>query len=517
MALNKRHLFSVSSVFGVTLLIIAAYVMAHYPSGVKKAFNARNFTASDNHYPVVVIGGGVGGLTASLYLSLANISHLVLEGSTEGGLLTQSLSVRNWPGYLDSPGRTISEAIKKQAQTYGATITQEELVHIDTSMWPYRLTTRNVLDPSQTRVIQALSVIVAMGAQSRYLGIPGEKEYWSKGVTNCAVCEGSLYKDKEVCVVGGGDSAMEEASYLSSIARHVTVFVRSGGLRAVDKRKDEVLEKPNVTIVYNTVVKEIKGDGRKVTNIVIENTLTNTVETKPIDGVFLALGFIPNTQMFATKLSLTKEGYIRLFNDQETSVPGVYAVGDIVDPLYKQAITAAGDGCRAALQAQRFLSDVGYNASPGTIAPDKAKPLVAAETEKKQEEIAEALDTVNKEVSVSSEKIVADGTLHEYESEEQLMNALEGIMVPYVVDYYAPWCGPCKMITPLLQELAQKHKGSVAFIKVNIDKLPLQAKKDAIFGVPTVRFCKKDHSETNRLVGLQSLKVYENNIRTLLS
>lgn len=495
------------------------------------AYSLGAIKADEYTYPAVVVGGGIGGMTASVYLSMANIKTVLFEGETPGGLLTQSLSVRNWPGEIESPGAAITEKLRAQAVKRGVHIEREKVVGVDFAAWPYKVTVVRVDDPTATRTIKSLTVLIGMGANSNYLGIPGEKEYWSKGVTNCAVCEGSLYRGKTVCIVGGGDSAMEEASYLSAIAKKVYVFVRKDKLRAVDNRKDEVLARENVEVIYNTQLHEIRGDKEKVTSVLLFNNKDNSKKEMPMDGVFLAIGFTPNTALFKDKLALTEGGYIKLHNDQETSLRGIYALGDIVDPVYKQAVTAAGDGCRAALQAQRFLGDLGYDphkvvlpaesvavakevskeaatqteekgadASATTSEPTSTTEVIgeeqAAEPKKAEDVVAET----TQEENTADESLPAAGKAHEIDSMDEFTRLTMQTKRPVVVDYHATWCMPCKLMAPLFNKLARKYDDKVLFLKVNIDKLPTAATNNNIRGVPTFTFL-KEGKELHRIVG----------------
>jgi thioredoxin reductase (NADPH) len=463
---------------------------------------------------------------------MANITTLLFEGEMPGGLLTQSLSVRNWPGEIESPGAAITEKLRAQAIKRGVQIEREKVVGIDVSSWPYTVTAARIDDPTQMRTVKALSLVVGMGASSNYLGIPGEKEYWSKGVTNCAVCEGSLYRGKVVCIVGGGDSAMEEASYLSGIAKKVYVFVRKDKLRAVDNRKDEVLARDNVEVVYNTQLHEVRGDKDKVTSVLLHNNKDKSDKEMPMDGVFLAIGFTPNTELFKDKLELTSGGYIKLHDDQETSCPGVYALGDIVDPVYKQAVTASGDGCRAALQAQRFLGDLGYDVQKMKLpaeatAEQAAKPRVAdkkddsaeeatkeeqptaeavqqeakdATEEKSQDEAQPAVEEKKNDGAEDATEFPPAGKAYEISSMEEFNRLTKQTKKPVVVDYHATWCMPCKMMAPLFNKLARKYDDKVLFVKVNIDKLSTAASTNNIRGVPTFTFL-KEGKELHRIVG----------------
>lgn len=460
--------------------------------------HVSKITLDKDTYPAVVLGGGVGGMTASVYLAMANVKTVLVQGAMPGGLLTQSLSVRNWPGELEAPGLSITDKLCAQARKQGVDIRAESVVGLDVSTWPYTLTLADVLDASRTRTIRALSVIIGMGALSNYLGVPGEKEYWSKGVTNCAVCEGSLYKDKTVCVVGGGNSAIEEAHYLAGIARKVYVFVRGSALRATDNRKDELAAMKNVEIVYDHSIQKISGDGHKVTAVAVVNNKTKEEKTYTLDGVFLAIGFTPNTSLFKNSLALNAEGYIALTHDQQTSVPGVYAVGDIVDPVYKQAVTAAGDGCRAALQAYSFLQACGYTPVVAKVEEQKEVVLKTEEPAAVRVE-AKAEAVAVKAVAAENGHVYAPGVAHEMRSAQEVLDLIAS-KKPVVIDFHASWCGPCRAMAPLYKKLAESYAGKATFIKINIDDLGGLATQYRVQGVPTFVFI-KEGAELSRIVG----------------
>lgn len=299
--------------------------------------------------PVVVLGGGVGGLTAALYLARAGRETIVIEGREPGGLLTQSHRVQNWPGEREIDGALLMERMRKQAEESGAKVYREELVRVNFSKRPFLLTTRSLDGKSVVRNLKAHSCIIAMGTRPNFLGVVGEGDYWGRGVTNCAVCDGPLYDQRTVGVVGGGDAALLEALYLSEIAKQVYIFVRRDRFRTVERERLKRLQSsPNVKIFYQTEVQEVLGDGSQVTGVRFKKGEKTSL--LPLDGLFLAIGSKPNTELFRGALELDAAGYILLTEGQKTSVEGVYAVGDVVDPIYKQAISAAGDGAKAALQ-----------------------------------------------------------------------------------------------------------------------------------------------------------------------
>lgn len=437
--------------------------------------------------PVVVMGGGIGGLTSALYLARSGLTPLVIEGTAPGGLLKQSHSVQNWPGEIEIEGASLVEKVRLQAKENGAQFLSEDIISVDFSKTPLIISTRSA-KTGQVRQIRANASIIAMGTEPNFLHIPGEtgeNGYWGRGVTNCAICDGPLYKDQIVGVVGGGDAAVLEAFYLSNIAKEVYVFVRKNSLKAIEKKRVEaLLERPNIKIIYDTEVVSIQGDGEKVTGAVLKSKNKKCYEM-PLDGLFLAIGSKPNSSIFKDVLKLDKSGYIVLQKDQQTSKEGVYAVGDIVDPVYKQAISASGDGAKAALQAQQFLEDkVDFSKQ------NKKKQIVYNETSSIKSAFIEisSIDQFEKELA-SGDKLV-------------------------VVDFYAPWCGPCKKIAPMLDALANQMSGKVKVLKINIDQLPSLAKSYHIRSVPTVLVFNSSAQLIDRKAGTEEVSQILKEIET---
>lgn len=431
-------------------------------------FDIKKVDFDNQTYPVVICGGGPGGLTAAIYLAQANIKSLVLEGPNPGGAITMSHSIRNWPGEIDIPGKKLMEKIKEQAIKNGAEIVPQIVTQVNFSTWPYLITVKD-LNTGQTSQIKALSTIIAIGTKPNYLNVPGEQEYWGKGISNCATCDGPLYKNKTVAIVGGGDAAISEANYLARIAQKVLILVRSNKLRAKEKFAQEVTKLSNVEILYNTQIKEILGDKKGIKNLLTFNNKTNEEKLLEIDGLFLAIGSTPNTQIFQKQLELDSKGFIILKKDQQTSLKGIFALGDIADPKYKQAISAAGDGCKAALQTQRFLEKIGYQ-------------INLQKTEEKKEILPEEKHTV---LEISGNKFTK--------------TVLES-STPVVVDFFATWCFPCQRMAPIFENLAQDFKGKIKFVKINIDNNNSLANQFGIQSVPTFLFI-KNGKEIKRLVG----------------
>lgn len=437
-------------------------------------------TVEAKAYPVVILGGGVGALTSALYLARAGVEPIVIEGATPGGLITQSHMVGNWPGELEISGVDLADKIRKQAESNGARFRREEVIAVDFSKRPFTITTRLVDDPDETRQFQAEACIIAMGTQSNYLGVPGEtgpNGYWGRGISNCAICDGTLYRDQVVGIVGGGDAAVLEGLYLSNIAKQVYLFVRKDSFKAVEeKRLQTLLSHPNVKILYDTSVQEIKGNGEKITHVSLK-TKDKEPYDFPLDGLFLAIGSQPNTRLFQSVLKLDESGYIQLQKDQQTSIEGVYAIGDIVDPIYKQAISAAGDGAKAAMQTQKYLSD-------------RANGMIAKQ---------------NKKARRIESKIPQRSEVVEIYSMEQFDRELKTSEGPVVVDFYASWCGPCKRLSPLIEYSAGNLSGKVKFLKVNVDKLHHLSTSYQVTSMPTVLVFDSKGSVIERKVGTDEI------------
>ena len=282
----------------------------------------------------------------------------MIDGPVPGGLLTKTTEVQNWPGNISIQGPEIVNNMKMHAKHLGAHFLSDAVEKVDFSQWPFLITT---VDGQQ---IYALSVVIATGGSPRKLKIKGEEEYEGKGITSCAVCDAPFYKGEKVVVVGGGDSAIEEATHLSAFAKEITILVRKDAMRAAASMQARLKGYPNINILYNVEPKEIIGDGTKVTGISLYNSATKTTELFPATGVFLAIGHDPNTQVFKGQLPLDDDGYIAVKGrSQATVIPGVFAAGDVEDKVYRQARVAEGSGVRAALDAERFLREIGFDAA----------------------------------------------------------------------------------------------------------------------------------------------------------
>jgi len=305
----------------------------------------------DNMYDVIIIGSGPAGLTAAIYTTRASLKTLVIAGEKWGGQLQLTSVVENFPGFPEGiQGPELMSNMRKQAEHHGAEIVDVSFTKGDFSKQPFLVSTND-------KEYQAKAVILASGADARWLGVIGEEERIGKGVSSCATCDSMFFRNKNVFVVGGGDSAMEEALVLAKVASSVTLIHRRDSFRASDIMQQRVKDHPKITILLNSQITEIKGEGR-VQSAMVKNIQTGSVEEMSADGIFVAIGHIPNTKVFEG-IELDNEGYIKIQDHCHTNIPGVFTAGDVHDRAYRQAITAAGFGAAAALEAERWLSTEG--------------------------------------------------------------------------------------------------------------------------------------------------------------
>jgi thioredoxin reductase (NADPH) len=306
---------------------------------------------ADTARKVVVIGSGPAGLTAALYTARANLKPLLVEGLEAGGQLMLTTMVENWPGFRDGiMGPDLMAEMRLQAERFGTETMQGNVTAVDLQSRPFAISF------ADGRTVTAESLIVATGASARWLEIDSDRKLSGHGVSTCATCDGYFFKGKPIAVVGGGDSAMEEAIYLTRFASKVTVIHRRESLRASKIMQDKAFANPKIEFIWDSEIAEVndvvKGE---VTGIVVRNLKTGSLASIPLDGVFIAIGHTPNTALFRGQLELDANGYIVTHSGSKTNVPGVFAAGDVQDHIYRQAITAAGSGCMAAIDAERYL------------------------------------------------------------------------------------------------------------------------------------------------------------------
>lgn len=299
---------------------------------------------------LIIIGSGPAGLTAAIYASRAKLNPLVLTGKTPGGQLINTTFVENWPGEKSILGADLMLKMQDHATHFGAQLVSEEAIKVDFSTTPFKIWT------NKDQELHAKCVIVATGATPKKLGVAGEADYWGKGVTTCAVCDGALYPDKKIIIVGGGDTAMEDASFMTKFTKDITIVQNLDTLSASKPMQDRILNNPDIKVIYNSTVSEIHGSGENVVGVTVTNSKTNDITKLDADGVFIAIGLKPNTDIFKNELDLDDYGYMKLINQTKTNIPGIFAAGDVHDWRYRQAITASGAGCMAALDAEKYIS-----------------------------------------------------------------------------------------------------------------------------------------------------------------
>jgi len=303
---------------------------------------------------VIILGSGPAGLTAALYAARANLQPLVIEGAEAGGQLTLTTLVENYPGFPDGlQGPDLIQVMRQQAERFGAKYLKGDATAVDLGRSPVTVTV-------EQEVLETKALIIATGASANLLGLESERRLLGHGVSTCATCDGFFFRDQEVAVVGGGDSAMEEATFLTKFATKVTVIHRRDKLRASKIMQDRALKNPKIGFLWNRAVEEILDPEQgKVTAIRTRVNGSPKSETLPCDGVFIAIGHSPNTRLFAGQLEMDERGYIVTHGGTKTSAPGIFAAGDVQDHVYRQAITAAGSGCMAAMDAERYLEHLG--------------------------------------------------------------------------------------------------------------------------------------------------------------
>jgi thioredoxin reductase (NADPH) len=308
------------------------------------------------HEKLVIVGSGPAGYTAALYAARANLTPLLFEGMQPGGQLTITTEVENYPGFAEGVmGPELMERMKAQAERFGTRFVPAEVTRVDLSTRPFQLW-------SEGDSYTADAVIIATGASAKWLGIPSEKAYQGKGVSACATCDGFFFRGVDIAVVGGGDTALEEATFLTKYASKVYLVHRRGELRASKVMQERARKNPKIEFVWHAAVEEVLGDGKTVTGLRLKSTKDGSTRELPVKGFFLAIGHEPNTGVFKGQLDMNEVGYLNVkAPSTHTSREGVFAAGDVADPNYRQAVTAAGSGCAAAIDAERYLGEQGIH------------------------------------------------------------------------------------------------------------------------------------------------------------
>ncbi|KKP35460.1 MAG: Thioredoxin reductase [candidate division TM6 bacterium GW2011_GWF2_32_72] len=419
-------------------------------------FQVENIFAEKDIVPVLILGSGPAGLSAAMYAARGGFKSVVLAGSKPGGQLMGTTYIENWPGRPRVLATELMQDFKNQAATFGVEYLNDTVTSVDLTSWPYLVKT------DEGKKLKALSIVITTGANPSRLGIPGEDKFWAKGVSACATCDAPFFRGKTVAVIGGGDSAAEQALQLSSYAKKVYLLVRRNEMRASDIMQAQVKATNNIEILFNCQPKAVLGE-ELVTALEVFYKDKNKLETIPLDGVFLAIGHKPNTDLFIGQLDLDKEGYIKVEGrSQKTSKPGVFAAGDVEDNIYRQAGIAAGAGTKAALDAMHFLRNLGVNKS---VLEKIEGKLFEVPLDKKVE-----LSRVDTEKELG--QVLADNDL-------------------VLLDFYGDLCPTCLQMLPVLEFVASKFAEKLKVIKNNVDNDPQLLKKYVIKKVPTFLIFKK--------------------------
>ena len=440
---------------------------------------------------VVIIGSGPAGYTAAIYAARANLKPLMFEGyqvgGVPGGQLMTTTEVENFPGFAEGiTGPQLMAQMRRQAERWGTEMLTEDVVSVDLSQRPFRVRSRNL-------TVQAHSLIIATGATAKRLNLPSEGTFWNKGISACAICDGTvpMFKNKPLAVIGGGDSAAEEAVYLTKYGSHVHLLVRRDRLRASKTMQDRVLNNPNITVHWQTIVTDVEGD-TWLTGLRLANASTGVVSQLPVRGLFYAIGHTPNTQLFQEQLDLDKGGYITVQpGTVKTSVDGVFAAGDVQDRDYRQAVTAAGTGCMAALLAERFLT--AHNL--GQEFRQSPAPETAAEQDEREEN-----KSVDPSIAFEAQQTRHSGSY----ALRKLYHESDRLIV---VKYVAPTCGPCHVLKPILNKVIDEFEGRIHYVEIDITVDPDIAESAGVTGTPTVQFF-KDKGLAGELRGMKAKSQY---------
>jgi len=442
----RKQLFIV-----IVLAFIVSLITFFWHVRTIKKLDLGNLAGKEHIVPIAIIGSGPAGLSAALYGARLGFYTVVFEGPKPGGQLTETGYVENWPGIGRKRGPEIMKDKRNYVIDLGAIIVPETISQVDFKQWPYRLVT------DDNEEINALSVIIATGSAPRVLAVPGEREYWGKGVTTCAICDAPYYKDKEVIVVGGGDSAAEEATQLAPYAKKITIFVRKDYMRASDVMRRRLEELPNVTISYHKEIKQIYGDDKWVEGVVVYDNAQRSTYNMSVDGVFLAIGHEPRTKLFEGQLKVNKQGYIDVKNrSQQTSVPGIFAAGDVEDAKYRQAGVAAGAGIKSAIEASQCLQQLGWT------------PVVAR----------------SMRARFYDQEKTGPSCIHELNSVKDFEKKVLQATKPVIVDFYAQHCPSCMHMLPIYESVARKFCDQIYFFKVDTVKVPALEEKLQVQRIP---------------------------------
>lgn len=423
-------------------------------------------------HDVVILGGGIAGLTAAVQASQAGLDTVVISGPSPGGIITQSHLVQNWPAEIEISGTALAEKLQKQVEVRNVPIIAGSVIAVDFSKQPFQITVKDDAT-KKTKNLQARTSIVTLGAKPKLLNVPGENQHLFSKIFTCAACDGFKFKNQTVAVVGGGDSALMEAHYLSNLAKKVHLIVRKDHFKTLDpKRKESILSCPRIEVHYNTSVSAFDDEAEGL--LLTLQTSSGAQELK-VQGAFLAIGSLPNTDLVKGQLELDPAGYIVLKHGQETSIKGVFAAGDVSDPNFKQAMTAAGDATKAALQAQ-------------------------------------ALCTVKPQGQTAYTPSLA---LQEISSLKAFRTALVSSKKPTIAYFYSERCPPCRRFRPTYLAWANEFKSKADFIKLNAENATDCFQQYQVSSIPTVVIFDQNGQEMSRATGIDEIQALRKQIQQI--
>ena len=446
---------------------------------------------------LVIIGSGPAGYTAAIYAGRANLKPVVFEGFEAGGLpggqLMTTTEVENFPGFpAGITGPQLMDKMKAQAERWGAELYTEDVISVDLSQRPFTVR-------SSEREVKTNTIVIATGATAKRLGLPSEQVFWSRGISACAICDGAtpIFHGAELAVIGAGDSAAEEAIYLTKYGDTVNLLVRSDTMRASKAMQDRVLSNPKIKVHWNTEAVDIFGDENHMQGIKVRNNETGEESNLAAKGLFYAIGHTPNTSLFKGQLDLDDVGYVVTSNSVETSIEGVYAVGDVQDHEFRQAITAAGSGCMGAMLSERWLS------AEGLLQEFSQKP--ENNEFKPQEEEKTSADT-EEDFDINHTRHIGGYALRKIFHDGDR---------PLMVKYVSPGCGPCHTLKPILNKVVDEFDGKIHFVEIDIDKDREIAQQANVTGTPTVQIF-KDKELLQELKGVKQKSQYRELLESTL-
>jgi thioredoxin reductase (NADPH) len=456
---------------------------------------------------LVIIGSGPAGYTAAIYAGRANLKPVMFEGFQAGGVpggqLMTTTEVENFPGFPEGvTGPELMRQMKAQAIRWGAELHVEDVTFVDFSQRPFVIR-------SEEREIKAHSVVIATGATAKRLGLPSEPQFWNRGISACAICDGAIpiFRNVELVVIGGGDTAAEEAVFLTKYGSHIHLLVRGDQMRASKAMQDRVLANPKITVHWNTQAVDVYGDSTNLMGpmkgVRVKDSQTHAERDIPAGGLFYAIGHTPNTSLFKGQLDLDEVGYIMTQHGVQTNIEGVYAAGDVQDHEFRQAITAAGTGCMAAMLAERWLSAEGLAIE---FHQDEFHPEESAEAVPETPAPAPQAADAPVEFDLAQTRHVGGIALRKLYHESDR---------PILVKYASPTCGPCHSLKPILSKVVEEFEGQIYYVEIDIEEDQAIAESAGVTGTPTVQLF-KDKALVSDLKGVKSKTQYREEIQSYL-